>query len=148
MQRDTFRRFNPVGHFQTATQMQGPYHPHGTDRMNAILATNHAPYGTVGYGVNAAITGIFTGAHTAGQTHIGTVFGAPNTQHLLQQPNTWANNRAVAQVEHTYWRGVRDNPNERFGNRFAATFATMFTPGMRAGIQMTFGEARRMWNNH
>lgn len=73
--------------YQVAIRTQGPYHPEGTSRIDAILATNHYKAGQVGFGVSGCIKMIYIGLRGFGEAEIGKVFCHKRVQDMLSNPS-------------------------------------------------------------
>ncbi|MGF1742511.1 hypothetical protein L4C34_15775 [Vibrio profundum] len=132
---------NVMENYDVAMNTQGPYDPNGKTRVDAILATNHCKYGSVGFGVNGSIKMIYVGMRTFGEAEIGTVFCSRPVQKVLYSKSIWPNHQNVANQEVAYWRAVARN-SKYWETYIGASIATCFNPWARIHIQLAMEKLR------
>ena len=132
---------NVMKNYDIAMNTQGPYDPNGKTRMDAILATNHCHYGSVGFGVNGCIKMIYIGMRTFGEAEIGTVFCKNKVQETLNSPSFWPAHQIVANKEVEYWRCVAQNSKD-WETYLGSRIATCFNLGARIQIQLAMEQFR------
>ena len=128
--------------YRVAINTQGPYHPQGKTRVDAILASNHYTKTQVGFGVNGCIKMIYIGLKTFGEAEIGSVFCSDKVQQMLEKEGTFPNHLAVAKAEVQYWRAIASDPKS-WSDYVGAGLATCFNPQSRVMIQKTMEKFRK-----
>ncbi len=110
---------------------RGTLTPDPNSRLGAYAATAGYPPGSVGNAVHRAIGSIYLSLGAFGEEQIGTVFNSPEAVALFDKPLTRETSRQIAEIEHGYWRSVRDrNPSSAGGQLGSA-----FDPTVRDWLQ-------------